>query len=187
MEQSSQLTISSQLQSGEQLIWSGKPPTGVRFRFSDIFLIPFSLFWGGFAFFWEYIVIKSGFIPFIIVGLPFVVTGLYLIVGRFFVDSWRRKQTYYGLTNERVIIVSGIAGKKIRSLSLRTLTDISLSEKSNGAGTITFGSDTPLFSWFGNASWPGFGDKSAPQFELDRDVKNVYDMILKAQKNACQR
>jgi len=48
------------LSSGEKLIWTGKPKTGIVFRSSDAFMIPFSLLWGGFALFWETSVVATG-------------------------------------------------------------------------------------------------------------------------------
>jgi hypothetical protein len=45
---------------GESVVWSGSPPQGLRFHSQDTFLIPFSLFWGGFAIFWETIAIVGG-------------------------------------------------------------------------------------------------------------------------------
>ena len=148
--------IQEQLGPGERLLWSGRPAQGLVFRQADAMMIPFSLMWSGFAFFWEYSVISAGKAPlfFMASGIPFVAIGIYMIGGRFFVDSKQRANTAYGVTNQRVIIVSGILNKQIKSLSLRTISDVSLSEKASGLGSILFGpSNSPL--WLtGGAAWP---------------------------------
>ena len=45
--------IQPELTSGESILWAGQPNTRVIFHKEDLFLIPFSLMWGGFAIFWE--------------------------------------------------------------------------------------------------------------------------------------
>src|SRR5262249_50119634 len=96
--------------------------------------------WGGFAIFWELTAINMG-APFFFAlwGVPFVLVGLYIMFGRFLLDVRQRAATTYGVTSERVIIISGLFSRAIKSLNVATLTDLSLSERSNGGGTITFG------------------------------------------------
>ena len=136
--QSPKEAIAENLELGEALLWAGRPQKGLRLRIQDILLIPFSLMWGGFAIFWEYSVIthpskNSGSIGlfFTLWGIPFVCIGLYLIFGRFFVDAYNRSRTFYGVSNERIIILSGIFSRQIKSLQLRTLSDISLNQRGN--------------------------------------------------------
>jgi hypothetical protein len=112
-------------------------------------------------------------------GLPFVVVGLYLIFGRFIVDSQQRKKTFYGLTKQRIIIISGVFSHKVESLDLKTLTNISMDEKSDGSGTINFGQKLP-FWWFAGMSWPGM-PKPGPLLEMVDNAKDVYEKIRKAQ------
>ena len=140
--------IQPELDSGEKLLWAGKPKQGTIFRGSDVFMIPFSLFWGGFAIFWETMVLliptkEAGAIGIVfpLFGIPFVLVGLYTIFGRFIYDSKKRKKTYYALTDQRAIIVSGLFSRSVKSLNLGSLSDVSLSEKSDKSGTITFGQE----------------------------------------------
>lgn len=145
--------IQKEIEPKEKLLWADQPAQGIKLRGSDVFMIPFSFLWGGFAIFWEYSVMKSGApLFFLLFGIPFVLIGLYIIFGRFYVEAKQRKNTFYGVTNERVIITSGLFRKKVKSLNLRTLTDISLSESSSGSGSITFGNTTPFSSIFGGIS-----------------------------------
>lgn len=41
------------LQSGERIVWTGRPRGGWILRPIDAWLIPLSIIWGGFMFFWE--------------------------------------------------------------------------------------------------------------------------------------
>ena len=175
--------IQGELSPEEILLWAGQPRQGVVFRGVDLFMIPFSLMWGGFAFFWEYSVIQNGG-PFFftLFGTPFVVMGLYLIIGRFIVESKQRAKTFYGLSNERVIIASGLFRKNVKSLNLKTLTDVSLSESSNGFGSISFGNSMPFASMFSGMSWPGMSQQIGPRFDLISEAKEVYNQIRDTQK-----
>ena len=150
---------------------------------ADAYLIPFSLMWGGFAIFWEYSVLSSkGPFFFEIWGIPFVLIGLYLIVGRFFADARQRAKTYYGLTNQRVIIVSGLLAQAVKSLQLRTLSDVSLSERSDGTGTITFGPTAPW--WSGASSWPGSGPHRPRRSIRSPGRTSVFERVRTAQREA---
>lgn len=177
--------IQKELSVGESLLWSGRPKQGLLLRGSDALLIPFSLLWGGFAIFWEFSAYSSG-APafFLLFGSVFVLIGLYFIVGRFFVDALMRKHTYYGVTNDRVLILSGFPVRKTKSLNLKTLTDISFSNKADGTGSITFGTQHPMAGWMSGLSWPGMGPYQSPGFDLVKDVKAVYEVIREASRKA---
>ncbi len=191
MIQPAQTVIAPYLDPGERLLWSGQPLGGVRFRAQDAILIPFSLVWGGFAVFWETMALTMvrGHAPFPIslvfplFGLPFVAVGLYMIFGRFFVDARTRARTFYGVTNERVIILSGLFSRQVKSLQLRTLSDVSLNERSDGSGTISFGATNPFSMWMGaGASWPGAGRFAPPAFDLIERARIAYNIIRDAQR-----
>jgi hypothetical protein len=165
--------ISPELGSDETLLWSGMPGQGLMLVPNDLFMIPFSLMWGGFAIFWEASVFRSRApVFFRLWGVPFVVIGLYMIVGRFFFDAWNRGRTRYGVTNTRVIIVSDLFTKSVVSLDRRNLGETSLHERSDGSGTIVFG-PTDGFGGAGRRTQP-------PSFVGIADAKRVYGLIRAA-------
>ena len=100
INQESVVAIQPELISGESIVWAGQPNTHVIFHRADVYMIPFSLLWGGFAIFWEAGV--SGFWGFgqhsggpwlfgMLWGVPFVLVGQYFIWGRFIYAAWKKK------------------------------------------------------------------------------------------------
>ena len=116
--------------------------------------------------------------------IPFVLVGVYFIVGRFFVDARMRSNTYYGLTDRRVLILSGLTSRSVQSTPLRTLHEIGLSEKSDRSGTIVFGSPHPMAAWYQGFAWPGMRQYQTPSFEGIADARAVHSEILNAQRAA---
>jgi hypothetical protein len=188
--------LSGELSSEERLLWSGCPRQGFFFRSSDVFMIPFSLLWGGFAIFWEVSVLAhlgghnsdgaptAVLVVFSLFGIPFVLVGFYIIFGRFIVDKKQREETVYGVTNQRIIIRTGLFTISTKSLNLRTLSDLSLEEKSDGYGIISFGPVNPYYSRFGSgggSAWPGRSRYAPPCFDMIPEVKRVYEIIRQAQ------
>lgn len=185
MSQSPESTLSQHLDPGERLLWSGQPRGGIRLRAQDAFLIPLSILWCGFAIFWEASVIRSG-APFFFMlwGIPFVCVGLFFVFGRFFLDAHSRARTAYGVTSERILILSGLFSQQTKSLQLRTLTDVSLIQRSDGSGTITFGPTHYMNAIFPAGAWPGTGRYAPPSFDLIERAKEVYDIVRNAQRGA---
>jgi len=180
-----QQAISAVLDPRESLLWSGAPRQGLLLRSSDALMIPFSLLWGGFAIFWEFSVLQTPAPAFFALwGIPFVLIGLYMIIGRFFVDARIRAKTFYGLTDRRAVIVSGLFSRTTNSLPLRTLSDISLQERSDGSGTVLLGRPQPYSAWTSGFRWPGMSQYTTPAFEMIPDAKRVHDQLLEAQSAA---
>jgi hypothetical protein len=176
--------VARELSAGERLLWKGRPRGGLRLRDSDMFQIPFSLFWLGFAIFWEYSALFavqrlgaagwSG--P--VFGIPFVLFGLYMAVGRFFADAKMRAVTEYAVTNRRAIIVSSLFSTKIKSVDLKSTQEITVDEKADRSGTITFG--TMQNYGRGRSNMTFTGGSVQPAFEMIEDVRQVYDIIEQA-------
>jgi len=168
---------------GERVLWTGQPKQGIALSSRDTFLIPFSLLWGGFAIFWNIGVwtfpSNGGEDPglfFRLWGLPFLVIGLYLIAGRFFHDAHIRKNLFYTVTDQRILV---LRKSKITSLDIHRLPRLELSEHSDGTGTLTFEAAN-LGPWGGGMngfSWwlPSLG--SATQFFRIQNPRRVYELI----------
>jgi hypothetical protein len=159
----------------ETVHWTGEPPTGLLWRASDWVMVPFSLMWGGFALFWESMVISAG-APLVMMlfGVPFVCLGIYLIVGRFFWDANVRARTRYAVTDRAAyIVVDGFRGA-VRRYAGSALNDVAVERKDDGSGTLRFG---PLASYRMRTT-----TSLLPQnaFESIRDVDRAYDAVRAA-------
>jgi hypothetical protein len=182
-----QAEIQRELGSGEQLLWSGRPRQGLRLNITDAFVIPFSLIWCGFAIFWEANALHGN-TPLILKlwGIPFIVVGLHLVCGRFLVDAYTRARTFYGVTNQRLIIVTGGFSRRVRSLPWQALPPAKFVERGNGGGAIRFGLQLP----FGVArsgdvgGWPGSGRSLFPVLDLPEHAREAYDAVKLAQEAA---
>lgn len=167
---------------GETLLWSGQPKKGIVFRTIDIFLIPFSLLWAGGVIGGFTAALSSDAPPVIaLFAIPFVLAGLFMVFGRFLIDAKMRAKTFYGLTDDRIIIKSGLFTTKIKSLNIRSLSDIEYDEKNDGSGTITVGPKNPMMM-FGNGMRILPGANATPSLEMIQNVRKVYNQIIEIQR-----
>lgn len=121
---------------GETILWRGRPEKGNLLGPQDVIMIPFSIFWCGFAVFWFVTALTVAPFPFALFGIPFVCVGLYLTVGRFFHTSATRKQTAYVITDQKIIRKRG---NRIDMLDAKTMPTIHVTARTDGTGTIRFG------------------------------------------------
>lgn len=172
----------------ESVLWAGQPSTKVVFTRGDIFLIPFSLLWGGFAIFWELGVLgmaahsQNGGPPeiFPLFGIPFVLMGLYFIFGRFIYKNWRKKRTYYAVTNQRVLIMTRGASTNVQAAFTNTIPSISKSIRTDGIGTLVFGNMAPAAGMYQNTGMDFFGSSYgnvAPAFYDVPNAQRVYELV----------
>jgi hypothetical protein len=181
MDPEAQLVISRYLDGGESLLWSGRPRHGLAFRRGDIVAIPFSLFWCGGVTIWIYGVLSTG-VPFMaLFATPFVLIGCYSLFGRFFIDAKQRSKTFYGFTQYRAIIVSGLLGQRVKSLRLNTLGEVTLEERADRSGTIMLGPTGSHYVGLNFRRSSNTGEV-APSFEFIADARSVYDRLRDAQK-----
>jgi hypothetical protein len=172
------------LLSGERVLWTGQPKQGLALSARDTFLIPFSLMWGGFTIFWNAMVwlapsdTSSGNNPdwfFKLWGFPFLVIGLYLIVGRFLHDAHIRKNLFYAVTDQRILV---LRKSRITSLDIRRLPRLELSEQRDGTGTLAFeASNTGYRAGMNGFSWWLPALSTATQFFRIDNPRRVYELI----------
>lgn len=175
----------SYLLPGERILWSGQPKRGLALSARDTFLIPFSLLWGGFALFWNISVwtfpdTGDGIDWFMrLWGLPFLLVGFYLVVGRFIHDAAIRKRLFYGVTNQRILVLRDRGSSKFTSLDIHRLPRLELSEHRDNTGTISFEADSSLFG-VGTRNSFGYWTpalSNAPQFFRIDNPRKVYELI----------
>jgi hypothetical protein len=165
--QHSLTAVQPELTSGESILWAGQPNTHVIFHREDLFLVPFSLLWGGFAIFWEAGVSGlwgSGQHPNgpwffgMLWGIPFVLIRQYFIWGRFFYAARKKKRTHYALTDRRVIVVQNGRKRQMASTYIDTLPSLIKEGGSKGVGTLRFAQAEPI--WSGRRGWGAWGGMS---------------------------
>ncbi len=167
------------LRSGEELLWSAQPKQGIKFRTQDLFLTPFSILWGGFAIFWEAMVLWMG-APLIMAlfGIPFVLIGLHLMIGRFFYDAFLRSKMHYAISNRRALIFYKGKESQIFSWDLNDCKHLSLSRSRENSGTLNFGEmakgNTNGFQLPYDKANPG------PAFEMIENLSEVNEIFERA-------
>lgn len=173
--------LSGRLLPGERIIWSGRPGQGLVLTPRDVFLVPFSLLWCGFAVFWEITAVTGRDAPgfFVLWGAMFVCIGLYFVAGRFLVDAWLRRGMRYAVTDTRVLIARPAPFGRFTAVSLAQLPDADLSERSSGRGTIRFGPGTSMWGRQNMGLWTPALD-ATPQFLMIDDARRVFDIVQKA-------
>ena len=181
-------TFQPDLLRDEKVVWAGQPDPRFRFSGGDIFLVPFSILWGGFAIFWEAAVLGflggKGTAPgfFVLWGIPFVLVGQYLIWGRFLYKRYRNRRTFYALTNQRVLILTTTRSRQSLTLFLNQLPIINKTVRRDASGTLEFGSSP---NWaagvYANSGMAFMGARSgpaAPAFYDIAEVDSVYQLAM---------
>jgi hypothetical protein len=182
----------SELQKDEKIVWTGRPEPQ-WFSSADIVAIPFSIVWGGFAYFWEFSVVKiylahpkegPGLLM-VFWGIPFVCIGTYMMFGRFFYQYWQQKNTFYAVTNQRILILTTSRGRSTQALFIDQLPEISKIVNKKGVGSLLFGGDPRLAGLTVQMGSPLSRRRNTvlpPAFSNIKDVDKVYELIAKQRK-----
>ncbi|WP_136636971.1 aspartate carbamoyltransferase catalytic subunit [Pseudooceanicola onchidii] len=122
---------------GEEILWQGRPDAAFVIGVAQIGGALFGLFFAGFAAVWMMMASMAGgyFWSF---GLIHFSVGISLAFGAFFWGPWRRRHTWYTLTDRRAFIATDmpLAGRRLRSWQIDG--DSVLEFKADNLVTINF-------------------------------------------------
>lgn len=103
------------------------------------------------------------------------------VFGRFIIDAKLRANTVYGITEERILIKTGLFSQTFTSLKIGSLSALELKERNDGVGSIILGPKNPRVVGNAGMNWlPGMN--APPTFELIPQVRAVQDRILEIQR-----
>lgn len=104
------------LDDNEEILWQGRPDGAVIWKPSNFLTLIFGLFFSGFALFWMMQAAKAGGV-FWMFGLIHFTAGLSIAIGPPFYSAWRRRHTWYTLTDRRAFIATDmpVLGRKLES------------------------------------------------------------------------
>jgi Bacterial PH domain len=173
--------IQREIEPGERVLWSGPPVGGLRLESESLSRSGFGLLFFSFSIFWIYGALSQWWsgahsaqsAVFSLFGIPFVLIGFHLFIGHFFWSALRRRFTEYAVTNRRVIVRSGVFSTTTQSIEYRKIPTLTLTEKSDGSGTIQFG-ETKVVNAGEGVNYV------ATKMEAVPDVRSVYAIIRKA-------
>jgi len=185
--------LQPELLSSENIYWAGAPNPKVIFHSDDWTMIPFSLMWTAFAVFWEAGVLgfwekesrSGGPNTFMVLwGIPFLVIGNYMVWGRFLVDAWLKKRTFYAVTNRRILVVQDGWKKKTSMTFLESVPTIE--REGTETGTLWFGPKYPVLAGRGQKTrdLSRFSVGDVPVFADIENVESVYRLIVELRGNA---
>lgn len=163
------------LDPGENIIWQGRPDGAITLRPRNIMLLIFGLFFAGFALFWMIMVAQAGG-GFWMFGLLHFAVGAGIVFAALFWGAYRRRRSWYTLTNTRAIIATDLPliGKRLKSWPITAESVLDLQQGPpdtvNFAETIKRGK---------NGSY-----RVSIGFERIEDGREVYRLMRDVQANA---
>ncbi len=111
------------LDKGEKILWQGRPDARVTFKVSNFVGFLFGTAFAGFALFWMIMASQAGGF-FWMFGLLHFFVGLSVAYGAMFWSAWRRRHTWYTLTDKRAFIATDIPfrGRSLKSYPITAST-----------------------------------------------------------------
>ena len=165
--------LQQELDASERVLWNGRALPDLRLESGSLRHSAFGFVFFGVAVASLLAAGKESTVFPVLWTLPFVLVGIYHFVGHFFWSALCRRYTEYAVTNQRVVVRSGILSKTTQSIEYRKIRTLTLTEKSDGSGTIQFGESNAVDAGEAITS-------SATRMEAVPDARSVYGIIRKA-------
>lgn len=163
------------LDTDERILWQGRPDAAVVLRPGTIGACLFGLFFAGFALVWMILAAQAGGV-FWMFGLLHFAVGLGICLGAVAWGPFRRRHTWYTLTDRRAFIATDlpVLGRSLKSYPITPETVLE-----------TDGGDPPTI-WFHEEMRRGRRGTYRHRigFERVRDGADLYAMIRNVQKGA---
>jgi hypothetical protein len=186
------MKVQPEMWSGERVYWAGMPNPKIIFHSDDWTAIPFTLIWTGFFVFWEGNALgywgrasQTGETNLFntLWGIPFLIVGNYMVWGRFLLDAWLKRRTYYAVTNRRVLIMQMGWKKRTNWMYLEAIPAIE--REGVETGTLWFGKKYPVIAGRGQKtrSMSRFEVSGIPVFADIDDVDGVQRLIQELREN----
>lgn len=129
-----EVNFQNYMSTDEYILWRGKPQPAKAFQKENLMLLPFGLFFFGFAIFWTVTAAMSA--PFMaIFGIPFICVGAYLSFGQIIHKRYLHSKTEYAVTNKKLI---RIMGERVDMVNADQINNMQIQMHKDGTGTITF-------------------------------------------------
>lgn len=165
--------LQQELDAGERMLWSGRALPDLRLESGNLLHSLFGFVFLGISIASLFAANKESTVFPVLWTIPFVVGGLYVSVGHFFWSAFCRRYTEYAVTNQRVIVRRNLLSRTTQSIEYRKIRTITLTEKSDGSGTIQFGESS-------GADAADAITSRATRMEAVADARLVYNIIRKA-------
>jgi len=161
------------LDKDEEIRWQGRPDGRVTFSIGNLATFAFGLFFAGFALVWMIMAASAGGL-FWMFGLLHFAVGLAVAFGAIFFSAYRRRRTWYTLTNKRAFVATVLPfqGRRLKSYVIDDETVVELA--AGDPASIFFATETRRTKNGTRAVRVGF--------ERVPDGQTVYRLIRDIQK-----
>lgn len=129
------------LDAGENILWQGRPDGAVHFGVGNLPVVLFGLAFSAFALVWMIMASQAGGF-FWMFGLLHFAVGIGLAFGAIWWDAYKRRHTWYSLTDRRAFIATDLPlfGRRLQSYPIEK--DTALNYTPGSPGAIHFAHET---------------------------------------------